>query len=748
MAYKIIAKNDDAYAIQDTSTGEIEALTGKYIEIALNYGLEIDGASLNENGSVVFSDSIQDFVIEDDEEEYDEEDYEEEEYEEEEEEDAYEYDIDADCEDEEEYEEEEDEEEYEIEDDDYDYEEDEYTKESSVGKLYSYLSEEQIKILKRYYLWFSQRIFSTAQKDPTLGMKDMRRLQAKQKDLASLRNLGGMWHYAGFIDTGYDGGGYCTLGHKLRYMHLAWDVSVSDIESAFFGDEYTAEFEDVIQSNNCIVFGLKCVSDFFEVDSDCTKALQRAQRESLKDMNEMYLQYEGGTVNEVIGSFTLMDNLMSKIKKQDAKGLLFGDNYEFVLPPSLTSFYFQFRESNMPVPRSLIYEIRNKLVGWGDRPFYGSIGIPSLDFNTKMRKIYGKKYDKFFERYYKELRASYLYQGYNDLVQYFLMSWFIYEICGYFKYNGDQNSFEGGRSVSVRSTFASIYTSLNRAFWNCYDYTDEFFDKLVVFDSLYKSLDVIDTREVIHQYDSDGEDIIPYDKLVEYRDTIRSMSNRPCRKTYSERYTIDEGISVLKEALDNYQPNLDKYKALMERKAKEKEEQLAREREREEQLAREREEQLAKEVKETPDTTEESSLDTDSESEVTVSESDVNKFLSTYDLSTITDGKLSFGKTLAEKTVAVGKEPSVRQQYYLNKLYTSLTGNTVQKPTNSSGAIKYNIEDNQDYKKAVDYACSNGGTDFYIKVCKSVKRYGTYTEKQKKYLDLALEEYKKDKGII
>lgn len=245
MAYKIIAKNDDAYAIQDTSTGEIEALTGKYIEIALNYGLEIDGASLNENGSVVFSDSIQDFVIEDDEEEYDEEDYEEEEYEEEEED--YEYDIDADCEDEEEYEEEEDEEEYEIEDDDYDYEEDEYTKESSVGKLYSYLSEEQIKILKRYYLWFSQRIFSTAQKDPTLGMKDMRRLQAKQKDLASLRNLGGMWHYAGFIDTGYDGGGYCTLGHKLRYMHLAWDVSISDIESAFFGDEYTAEFEDVIQ---------------------------------------------------------------------------------------------------------------------------------------------------------------------------------------------------------------------------------------------------------------------------------------------------------------------------------------------------------------------------------------------------------------------------------------------------------------------------------------------------------------------
>ena len=117
MAYKIIAKNDDAYAIQDTSTGEIEALTGKYVEIALNYGLEIDGASLNENGSVVFSDSIQDFVIEDDE-EYDEEGYEEEEYEEEED---YEYDIDADNEDdEEEYEEEEDEEEYEIEDDDYD----------------------------------------------------------------------------------------------------------------------------------------------------------------------------------------------------------------------------------------------------------------------------------------------------------------------------------------------------------------------------------------------------------------------------------------------------------------------------------------------------------------------------------------------------------------------------------------------------------------------------------------------------
>ena len=93
--------------------------------------------------------------------------------------------------------------------------------------MYSHLNDEQIKLLKRYYLWFSQRIFDEGkQQKRTLKVTSNPRKLQKQKELNAMRNQGGLWAYAGFIDMGYRGAEYCTLGHPLRYVHLAWDISV------------------------------------------------------------------------------------------------------------------------------------------------------------------------------------------------------------------------------------------------------------------------------------------------------------------------------------------------------------------------------------------------------------------------------------------------------------------------------------------------------------------------------------------
>ena len=121
-----------------------------------------------------------------------------------------------------------------------------------------------------------------------------------KKQLDSLKSNGD-WRYAGWLDTGGTQYGYtCTLGHPLRYLHLAWDITIGDIEECFFGEEYNVDYEKIIQSNHCIVFGSKCIGDFFEVDKECVAALRRTQTDSLKDMALLYDIYSSEDVESEV----------------------------------------------------------------------------------------------------------------------------------------------------------------------------------------------------------------------------------------------------------------------------------------------------------------------------------------------------------------------------------------------------------------------------------------------------------------
>ena len=233
--FKLVGVQGALFAVQDTDDNAIDVLAKSKVCKCLNLGLNIGGITKISNSEFEYTEEYFP-IVDSDESDYDEDTYYEEDgfydeddeyYEEDEEyEEEYEYDDEEDFGDDYNSEEDGDDGYY---SDDFDdgfgddyYEEEE----STVNKLYSHLNEEQIKLLKRYYLWYSQRIFDEGRKNArTLKINSSPRALQKQQNLNVLRNQGGMWAYAGFIDMGYKGADYCTLGHPLRYVHLAWDIT-------------------------------------------------------------------------------------------------------------------------------------------------------------------------------------------------------------------------------------------------------------------------------------------------------------------------------------------------------------------------------------------------------------------------------------------------------------------------------------------------------------------------------------------
>lgn len=499
------------FAIKDTEDGKIDIVEQDKIVSFLRVGLTIEGVHPSADLSA-FTYTTENFITNDNVNDTDEDEFDfEEDYEEDYDEDVDEDDDDEDYEEDFESEELEEEESYYYEDEDYYEEEPEdlEEEESTVSKLYSYLTPEQVKTLQMYYLWYSQNIFNVAQKDPTLSIKDVNKRVQKLAELDKLRNLGGLWHYAGFIDTGYDGGGYCTLGHKLRYMHLAWDVSVSDIETAFWGDDYTVDINRIIESNNCIIFGIKCITDFFEVDKECMGNLMRAQRESMKEMDYLCSLYEAGTVEEVRQGFELFDEVMEVLVKKCNRAKLIGD--EPIIEYGLVNFYQKFKACGLLYPKSLVQQVRDGLVGWSEHKF---IGCRSLSINKLQDSLFwicGKKVNPVFD-FYKQ-SSTYFSDSrniYTDFVcglRQYIELFFYREICGTYKYDPASKLFkdEGGGSRQAKAWLRDRQCKVKYSFFDDAEYSLDYMNK--VFDILKKFIDVTkNIRENIFYYDVSEQD--------------------------------------------------------------------------------------------------------------------------------------------------------------------------------------------------------------------------------------------------
>lgn len=721
--YKVLAKHNGDYAVINTETAEVEALSQRDLLAVLYFGQTVEGVSFDSTGALIETFEIQELTDEDinnseedTEEEYDEddidldlddlEDYEENESEEEDSyedtEDYEEDDLDDDLE-MEEYEDDsyEDEESDEIYDIYSDMEEDdlELQEQSTVSKLYSRLSEEQVKLLKRYYLWYSQDLFINARKDPTLGYNDKNRLAIKKSQLNSLRNSGGQWYYAGFIDTGYDGGGYCTLGHKLRYMHVAWDVTVSDVETTFFGELFDKDIEALLDEDSCIIFGIKCISDFFEVDSDCTQALQKAQRDSLKDMEIMYDLYENGKVQEVVNSFTLMDTLVDSIKKRDKRGRIFGgdDFVPIFKKTGLAEFYDQFRQANMPVPKSLVQELRDNMVGWYNHKFTGRLRKPNYDkFDVTLERVFNKDY-----KLIQEISKS------NEHLRSLIEATFLYESCGYYKYNADTNKDEGGASRGVKAELYYLYRMCGGGLTDEVEFNLDFIRKVARY---YDELSNVVLQSDIEFIENNTSDTVSYDEYRCIRDKCYTLKNlgsclRGTRYLYYMPRTTMQGV------LD-YVRKTDAELFEVERGIREK---IAeQERKTQEEEDKKLEEQAPVEVEE------------------------ALNYLRTADVSKV--GKdFEFHLKVLDSYKKYGSA-SPKQTYYLKALYTELTGKEV--GTGGKKKVSEDLENYPEYKEAIKYMLEQPEESSIKSICKSVQRYGRFSERQKKYLDEALGMYK------
>lgn len=555
------------YAISDSTDETIDAITEEELVFLLKESVQLDGVIIDEDGYLVIADSVPKIILDvngnvevdeitgvdettgvddddlyygddDNDEEYvyidglgtsdsnlpsgeDEDGDENEDYDEDEYEDVIVYTGDEDWGDD-------------WEDDEYEDVLDEY--ESTVTNLYKLLSEDQVALLRMYYLWYSRKLFSEAQKDSSMGLTPSR-LKRKKENLDQLRGKDGLWEYGGFIDTGYKGGGYCTLNHPLRYIHIAWDVTVSDLNETFFGQRFNDddyELSRILESDHCIKFGIKCIADFFEVDKECVKSLQVAQREALKDMALMYEYYANGLDNLVLDRFKTMDSIVSRINK----GVLLDKDFIPSIDKTQLSFYFKFRKSSesaefgMLPPKSLVQELRDKLIGWENHKFTRCLRYPDRTiFIDNLVDLLGKKYKVVITGIISGNMQSLRMSSIKDILCAYLIMLVQYKSCGEYEYNADRYKDEGGKSQRAKSELLALHRLVGRLN-DAREYTLEYARTLL--DAYILALKLVDDGEwhLVQKVlcNSDGYYIISdvktlnHDLLMSYNEELYSVS--------------------------------------------------------------------------------------------------------------------------------------------------------------------------------------------------------------------------------
>lgn len=447
------------YAVSD-GLGGIDALTHTELRLLSLTGLQVSGVTLNGREIAVVAEDITEQLRspQETDEGYDFDD----DYEDEDDDEEYE-DVSSDSGVEYVEDDEDDEEEYEdvTSDDDYEFnwgesDEEEY---NEVTKLYNMLTPEQVALLKRYYMWYSQRIFSNAQKDPNLGLKNKKYIADKKRKLAELRG-NEQWRYAGMVDTGSTVYGYtCSLEHPLRYMHIVCAIDgASDLDTTFFGEDFTVDVEELLDNVKNIRFGIKCVGDFFELSSDCIKALQHTQNEVVKDLKLLYNDYSLGVTQEKLDSFNFLDEIALKVGAMDMQKKAVVEGYKPIIAPVMYLAYKQFRELNMLPPKGLVQNIRSCLMGWTDgmsyfnHKWYGYLRYPQRSFYDRVLPLFQLPHldftvtdnDSIF------LETGYRSRDYGRAFKFSLYLAFAYRICGIYAYNADTSKDEGGSSKRIR----------------------------------------------------------------------------------------------------------------------------------------------------------------------------------------------------------------------------------------------------------------------------------------------------------
>ncbi len=155
--------------------------------------------------------------------------------------------------------------------------------------IYNFIEDYQADAFKSYFRWRSKEIFDSSGRSKKFIVK-----QGKETALLQLMGKADDWRYDGTVDTGYMGGGYCDLGHMLRYEHYAFSPKL----------------------NKTVVFGATCVSDFFMVDPVVIKTIIRAQEELLMELRALVFVLKTGKISGPTAQFKDIHSVLSLCEKR------------------------------------------------------------------------------------------------------------------------------------------------------------------------------------------------------------------------------------------------------------------------------------------------------------------------------------------------------------------------------------------------------------------------------------------------
>lgn len=201
-------------------------------------------------------------------------------------------------------------------------------KERMKGNIYLNCPDTLQILLKEYSRLRTKEMFNMWYK----GYK----LPAKPKKVETLIELmQGLddWEYDGTVDTGYMGGGMCTLGHSLRYIHYARSASTG------------AELQ----------FGSTCVSDFFGITPAVIRRIDDCRKDVADEVSFVLYVYENDK------STDFRDNLYGDLAEMCSSDIA-KDKFKSVLGAysKLTNSMLAY---GYPLPNSLVYRV-NKFRLW------------------------------------------------------------------------------------------------------------------------------------------------------------------------------------------------------------------------------------------------------------------------------------------------------------------------------------------------------------------------------------------------
>lgn len=127
------------------------------------------------------------------------------------------------------------------------------------NNIYSYLKDTEIELINHYYKAYTVELFKRLRGSLRLQVSD-----AKAKKLVELKG-GGNWDFAGMVDMGKVGKAHCELGHALRYCYYAKNT----------------------ENGSILKFGVTCVGDFFDLDSNSIKSLNKVKDTMLRELKEI-----------------------------------------------------------------------------------------------------------------------------------------------------------------------------------------------------------------------------------------------------------------------------------------------------------------------------------------------------------------------------------------------------------------------------------------------------------------------------